>query len=137
MVITHLTVKAKSSRDCQRCGLCCASPHDVDEFVDLEEAELAYLPAGFRRRHVVRTASKGVYAILSKRSRMVSGPLKGLHVVVCAAFRGALARKCRCGIYADRPRACQDFAPGSDVCSWIRRHFVEAVTSGELEDALR
>lgn len=135
-MIGHLEVKAKSSVDCLRCGLCCAFPHYVEECVDLVEAELANLPMAFRRRHVVRTASEGTYAILSKRIRMVSGPLKGLYVVVCSAFRGALARKCRCGIYANRPKVCRDFVPGGDVCRQIRRHFVEAVTSGELENAV-
>jgi Fe-S-cluster containining protein len=36
--------------------------------------------------------------------------------IVCTALDGLVKEECSCGIYEARPRACREFAPGSEVC---------------------
>jgi Fe-S-cluster containining protein len=39
----------------------------------------------------------------------------------CCALRGTVGQSVSCSIYQDRPRACQQFQPGSPLCLEARK----------------
>ena len=87
---------------CFRCGACCANvgcpPFRSEEMASLH-AETRYIVEWFDRRD----------------------PQRDRYVIPCY-FLDLATRKCL--IYAQRPRACQDFRPASHLCKEHRRAFV-------------
>lgn len=133
--VSHLRQPPDGS-DCTRCGLCCTSPYgDCPSFVELTEHDLKQLPPGFRRRNVLRDMDR--YEIKAKWSNQPKGsPMEGHQVHVCAAFKGALGKKCSCSIYEYRPAVCSDWRPRNETCRRIRTKFVRAIEAGEPQEAL-
>lgn len=129
--VAHLRA-VPDGNDCVRCGLCCTSPYpDCPTFVELEAADVRRLPPGFVHRNVKPEFDR--HAIKAKDYKQ---PLLGRSVRVCAAFRGALGKKCDCRIYEYRPDVCRDWQPRNSTCMRIRRKFADAVEKGRPEEAL-
>ena len=100
--------------DCQSCGACCA-PKDQrkDSHPALEKEDVQLLPAIMRKSLVVRDG--GHPYIRTKK-----GP-DGK--TVCAAFKGSIGGRCKCGIYEKRPMVCRIFEKGSEECLAARAAF--------------
>jgi hypothetical protein len=87
---------------CASCGACCREGFDL-------------VPVRAREPMAVR------------HPELLHSDRHGLHVprpggrCVALSGDGALARPYRCGVYADRPRACAQFERGGDACLEARR----------------
>lgn len=92
---------------------------------------MARLPPGFVHRNVLREFER--HAI---KAKMYKQPLLGRAVKVCAAFRGALGKKCDCRIYEYRPDVCREWQPRNQTCMRIRLKFAHALEAGRPEEAL-
>jgi Fe-S-cluster containining protein len=95
--------------DCQRCGACCCNPDEnraegFREYVEVEAGSRL-----LRRRRVLERYT--VVGAAGVRHLKLVGPDQR-----CAALEGALGRRVRCAIYADRPAGCRRVEPGSARC---------------------
>lgn len=100
--------------DCMTCGACCA-PKDQrkDTHPALEKEDVEQLPSVLRKSLVVNDG--GQPYIKTKK-----GP-DGK--TVCAAFKGTVGGRCKCGIYDKRPMVCRIFEKGSPECLDARANF--------------
>ena len=100
--------------DCRRCGACCCNPAEnraegYRDYVLVEPGSRL-----LRRRRIL-----GRYTVLNaggeRHLKLVGAEQR------CAALEGALGRRVRCGVYADRPAGCRKVEPGSDRCVQYRK----------------
>jgi len=99
--------------DCQRCGACCCNPLE-----NRAEGYRDYVPVEAGSRLLGRRRILGRYTVLNARGerhlKLVGAEER------CAALEGALGRRVRCAVYADRPAACRKVDPGSARCIQYR-----------------
>lgn len=122
--------------DCQRCGVCCVSPHEQDSFCDVNDADIRRMGIRLARANVLvhsvfdqalsmidgRSLPPG--AIMTQWRRQRAGPFKGIDVCACVFLRGSLMNQVSCRIYDRRPRACHEAVkPGDRSCRELRRMF--------------
>lgn len=100
--------------DCMLCGACCA-PQDQrkDTHPALEKEDVQQIPPVLRKSLVVNDG--GNFFIKTKRDP--NGK------TVCAALKGAVGSRCKCGIYDKRPMVCRIFEKGSPECLAARSAF--------------
>jgi Fe-S-cluster containining protein len=94
--------------DCQRCGACC-----VGLDVLLTDAEADRFEADPRLVALTTLHVRGGAPALRFMRR-------DPRTDRCVALEGPLGA-CRCGIYAERPALCRDFAAGSPDCLAARK----------------
>jgi len=99
--------------DCQRCGACCCNPLE-----NRAEGYRDYVPVEAGSRLLGRRRILERYTVLNARGerhlKLVGAEER------CAALEGALGRRVRCAVYADRPAACRKVDPGSARCIQYR-----------------
>jgi uncharacterized protein len=102
--------------DCQVCGACCCNPREnrAEGYRDYVLVE-----PGSRLSRRLRILDR--YTVLNARGerhlKLVGGEER------CAALDGALGKRVRCRIYADRPAGCRRIDPGSDRCLLARADY--------------
>lgn len=106
------TVRAEDL-DCMACGACCA-PQDQrkDTHPALDADDVAQLPTMLQKTLIVNDGGKRF--IRTKKSGGVT---------VCAALKGNVGGRCKCGIYERRPMVCRIFEKGSEECLAARAAF--------------
>lgn len=98
--------------DCQTCGACCSG---LDVLLSGAEADRFEADPRLEPLTVLRCDRPGLVLRFMKRS----GPTDR-----CVAFEGSFFH-CRCGIYAQRPALCREFAAGSPDCLTARNRLEE------------
>jgi uncharacterized protein len=98
--------------DCQTCGACCVNPasnaaEGFRDWVEVRDGEPL-----LRRRDLVRKLV--VIGADGERHLRIDGQGR------CLALRGAVGRKVRCGVYAQRPRPCRRVQAGDAECLRLR-----------------
>jgi Fe-S-cluster containining protein len=112
--------------DCVHCGACCCPPPDAglpgNAYVELVHSDLVRMgPAA--ERHMAATPGKGKSPNTSGFHLQAYEDKDGQ--VRCPFFVGEVGDemfKCGCGIYDQRPYACQVFPKGEDGCRIARRN---------------
>jgi Fe-S-cluster containining protein len=99
--------------DCQACGACCVNlPSNVAEgfvsWVEIGDDDVILRRTDLVRKLVVRDRDGVPHLRLAPDGR-------------CAALRGALGRRVRCDVYAERPGPCRRVQPGDRLCERYRR----------------
>lgn len=100
--------------DCRTCGACCTTGA-----ADVQDEKLAFLPI-----------SKSEYRNLPPDVVIVGttpmGKVRSLRFNGdrCAALEGVVGLSCSCRVYANRPRICRVFPPGSPSCLAARAESV-------------
>lgn len=113
--------------DCQACGACCITPAIGDaSYVDLMDEEAARIPKRLQARFTSAPVFGFPFPAMRTRSARAlvvldDGAPHTTVVTVCAALKGKAGKSCECTIYAERPRACVRFKPGSYECRVSRR----------------
>jgi len=95
--------------DCQRCGACCCNPAE-----NRAEGFREYVLVDARSRLLRRRRILDRYTVPNARGERhlkLAGSDER-----CAALEGALGRRVRCAVYADRPAACRRVEAGSAGC---------------------
>lgn len=111
------------SLDCQTCGACCIPPTKGQPYyAETTWTDERRLGPRFVRLNVVRPTVPGMTA---HGLRVPHGAIKTEEregVMYCAAFEGTVGEKCRCTVYAKRPKACRSACePGDETCLEFRR----------------
>ena len=102
--------------DCRRCGACCISNWDAEAYVYVDDVDIARLQGSYTKRTVKRLIAcaddpleRGLGTKTNKQGH-----------IVCVGLRGSVGKQCSCRLYETRPRACQQFKPGSLACKGAR-----------------
>lgn len=98
------------SYDCQQCGACCVDYFGTSGHIPLDPGE----PRRMRRLGLPVVVWQG-QTLLGTRPHDGPGGTS-----CCIAFAGTVGSACACAIHPERPRACREFAPGSDGCRYAR-----------------
>lgn len=109
-----------TSADCLKCGICCVSLVDQEEYANVTDKDKELLGKRFIRLHVVDNAIK------TKWRAQRTGPLKGVEACACVALHGSIGSRVSCSIYAKRPEVCRKAVkPGDRTCLHVRKLFQE------------
>lgn len=130
----------KERLDCRKCGCCCISHLDQEEYCDITPKDEKRLSKSFLQRNVRYPGAfsrlvqaldrrRGVYgAIKTKWMRMKSGPFRGHELNVCHCLRGSVMKQVSCTIYNKRPEVCRkSFQPGDKACLIVRQALLDHV----------
>ncbi len=126
-----MTRQKLTSADCLKCGLCCVSLVDQDEYANVTETDKTRLGRRFVRLYVVQDAVKTKWRVQR------SGPLKGVEACACVALRGSLGHRVSCSVYENRPDVCHKAVkPGDRACHQVRQLFHEMLDREGLPGSL-
>lgn len=106
---------SESFPDCCSCGACCISHWNDGYYAAMTKEEVQRL-SRWRQEHHIHyeddDPEKNFPALRTRKNKQGHA--------ICVAFRGRVNGKCSCSIYANRPRVCRYFKPGSIECHYAR-----------------
>jgi Fe-S-cluster containining protein len=119
--------EATTAATCRSCGACCLGWDHDEPFVDLDEADKKRLGARRVRLHVVKNGC--AESLTGRMKTQQTGPLQGGEVYACVYLAGNVFAAVKCRAYDVRPKACREFAPGSEACHEVRRMWLDAAST--------
>jgi uncharacterized protein len=101
--------------DCVKCGACCVSDYDAEDYVILTVDDIAQLNPEEAKAYVYTDTTYGEPQRSMKTARDSQDNCR------CAALEGVVGRRVGCAIYDRRPKVCRGFDPETDVCDFARQ----------------
>ncbi len=103
--------------DCQACGACCISNWDTETYIYVSDNDIRRL----RMAYAEPTVKRLVGGLDDPMEQGIRTKKNTQGHIACIALRGAVGKRCSCGIYEARPKVCRGFKPGSESCQYARQ----------------
>lgn len=101
--------------DCTRCGACCISDFDAEDYVHLLDHDVERLTSQEKETLVYVETSFGGKQYSMKTAYDSLGNCR------CVALEGDVGKKVACSIYDQRPNVCRKFTAGDSICDYARQ----------------
>lgn len=113
--------KAEYEQKCTSCGACCCfyAQEEANIGADGPAAENPNLSYHIESERRFRWPDGDEEVIKESKMVMITKELKGFPA--CVALEGEPGRRVACAIYEQRPKHCELFMPGSNMCLNARR----------------